>query len=260
MARALIGGLLAKGLASGQIGVSDPSPECCDAARQMGVQVYDDNATLVANSSIVVLAIKPQVMREVLEPLASLLPKKPPLFISIAAGIGCDPITAWLAHDVGLVRCMPNTPALLQEGAAALYASSSVTAEQRLQAEKILQSVGLAVWVENEAELDAVTALSGSGPAYFFLMMELMQQAGEKLGLSTDACRQLTLQTALGAAKMAIESDVDVVELRRRVTSPNGTTHAAIQAFLDNDFAEVIERALTAARDRSIEMSEELNR
>lgn len=260
MAQALIGGLLANGLVAGQIGVSDPSPECCDAVRQMGVQVYEDNASLLASSSIVVLAIKPQVMREVLEPLASALSGRQPLFISIAAGIGCEQIATWLARDVGLVRCMPNTPALLQEGAAALYANSSVTGEQRLHAEKILQSVGLAVWVEDEAELDAVTALSGSGPAYFFLMMELMQQAGEKLGLSTDVSRQLTLQTALGAAKMAVESDVDVVELRRRVTSPNGTTHAAIQSFLDNGFPELVERALTAAKDRSIEMSTELNR
>ena len=167
-------------------------------------------------------------------------------------------MTRWLKTEVGVIRCMPNTPALLGEGATALFANPRVTAEPRAQALSIMQSVGLALWVDEESALDAVTAVSGSGPAYFFLMMELMQQAGEKQGLSASVSRQLTIQTALGAAKMALGSDVDVMELRRRVTSPNGTTQAAIESFLNNGMSELVERAVETATDRSIEMSEEL--
>jgi len=259
MAQALIGGLLANGIAAASIAVSDPSPECCAAAKKLGVRVCDDNGALVAGSDIVVLAIKPQIMQAVLEPLAETVASESPLIISIAAGITCDLMTGWLKADVGVVRCMPNTPALLREGASALFANPYVNQEQCSQAQAVMQSVGLALWVDTEAELDAVTAISGSGPAYFFLMMELMQQAGEKLGLNPDVSRALTLQTALGAARMAVGSDVDVVELRRRVTSPNGTTHAAIESFLASGLSDVVERAVTAAKDRSIEMSRELD-
>lgn len=261
MAQALIGGLLANGFTPERIAVSDPSPACCEAAEKLGVHICDDNQALIASSDIVILAVKPQVMQAVLEPLAQSVESKRPLIISIAAGVTAQMITEWLAADaadrtdVAVVRCMPNTPALLREGATALFANEQVSTEQHAQAQAIMNAVGLALWVETELELDAVTALSGSGPAYFFLMIELMQRAGEKMGLSSDVSSQLTLRTALGAAKMAVESDVDVVELRRRVTSPNGTTHAAIESFLDNGFADVVEKAVTAARDRSVEMS-----
>jgi pyrroline-5-carboxylate reductase len=153
---------------------------------------------------------------------------------------------------------MPNTPALLREGVSGLYANAQVSAAQRQQAEQLLSAVGLAVWLDNEQQIDAVTAVSGSGPAYFFLLIEAMVAAGEKLGLSPATALKLTQQTALGAARMALASDVDAGELRRRVTSPNGTTEAAIKTFQAGGFTELVEHALNAAAARSAALAEEL--
>ncbi|PTT74209.1 pyrroline-5-carboxylate reductase, partial [Pseudomonas sp. HMWF007] len=151
-------------------------------------------------------------------------------------------------------------PALLRQGVSGLYATSEVTAEQRQQAEALLSAVGIALWLNEEQQLDAVTAVSGSGPAYFFLLIEAMTAAGVKLGLPQDIAEQLTLQTALGAAHMAVASDVDAAELRRRVTSPNGTTEAAIKSFQANGFEALVETALGAAAHRSAEMAEQLGK
>ncbi len=258
MAQALIGGLLARGVAPDSIQVSDPSTACQAAAAKLGVQVAKSNEALVNSVDVVLLAIKPQVMHDVLTPLAEIIASHRPLLISIAAGITSSQIASWTTNDTAIVRCMPNTPALVGQGATALFANAAVDAGQRELATAILAAAGLALWVESESALDAVTALSGSGPAYFFLLIELMQRAGEGLGLDTETARQLTEQTALGAATMARDADVDVAELRRRVTSPNGTTHAAVQHFLDNGFAELVEGALGAAHRRSIELSAEL--
>lgn len=260
MASALIGGLVAKGFSAEHITASDVLPESLERLRQVApVRTTADNETAIAGADVVVLAVKPQVMKQVLTPLADTLRQRRPLIISIAAGIEIGSIERWLGDaTLPIVRCMPNTPALVQLGATGLFASAAVSAAQREQAATILGAVGIALWLREEAQLDAVTAVSGSGPAYFFLVMEAMQAAGERLGLDPEVARTLTLQTALGAARMALDSDVDVAELRRRVTSPKGTTERAIASFEQDDLRGIFERALTACRDRSQELAVEL--
>lgn len=259
MARSLIGGLLKKGFPAQQLMASDPSAECLAAVEEIGVAVTSDNVELVTAANIVVLAVKPQVMSTVLDPLKPCLAEHKPMLISIAAGINCSSIESWAGAGLPIVRCMPNTPALLQEGATALFANSYVQESQKKLAQTILDAVGLAIWVDSEGELDAVTAVSGSGPAYFFLLMELMEKAGEQLGLDNSTARSLTLQTALGAARMAMESDVDSAELRRRVTSPNGTTQAALESFAASGIEQTVTKALQAAHQRSIDLARELS-
>ena len=259
MAASIIGGLLASGVPGSHIRVGEPNAESRQKLQALGdIQVTADNDSVVSQSDIIVLAVKPQVMRNVLASLAEPLRQHRPLLISIAAGVTTGAMNDWLGDSLAIVRCMPNTPALLQSGATGLFANEAVSDTQRQQAGAILEAVGLAVWVEKEAQLDAVTAVSGSGPAYFFLMMEAMQASGEKLGLDADTARQLTLQTALGAARMALEGDVDVAELRRRVTSPNGTTERAIGLFEQGGLRQLVEQALTGARDRADELAKEL--
>jgi len=259
MASALIGGLIKQGFSAERIIASDPLPAMLDKLRGVApVRVTSDNIAAVAEADVVVLAVKPQVMKQVLQPLAKALQQRKPLIISIAAGIEIASIARWLGGDLPIVRCMPNTPALVQLGATGLFANASVSAEQKKLADSILRAVGIALWVDKEAQLDAVTAVSGSGPAYFFLVMEAMRDAGVKLGLSRDVAEQLTLQTALGAARMAVDSDVDVAELRRRVTSPNGTTERAIASFENDNLRAIFERALNACDARSRELAKEL--
>ena len=259
MARSLMGGLLKQGYPAENLACSDPIEASLEAVAALGaVTRSTSNADIIEHADIVILAVKPQVMKDVLTPLQNILIAKKPLLVSIAAGIACDSLQEWAGEDVPIVRCMPNTPALLQVGATGLYATNKVSAEQQKMAEVILSAVGIVVWVAEEAELDAVTAVSGSGPAYFFLLMEAMQAAGQQLGLSAEASAQLTQQTALGAARMALESDVDVAELRKRVTSPNGTTQAAIESFQANDLSRIVDQALQAASDRSQALAKEL--
>lgn len=260
MARSLIGGLCARGVDPGSIAASDPSAQCLEAARQLGVATLTSNSELVNRSNVVVLAVKPQVMKTVLQDASDAVQDGRPLLVSIAAGITCASLEKWSgAEKPAVVRCMPNTPALLQCGATGLYANEHVSGEQRALAEALLSAVGIAVWVDREEQLDAVTALSGSGPAYFFLLMEQMQKIGEQMGLPADVARALTVQTALGAARMAGEGTQDVATLRANVTSPNGTTHAAIETFLQNGFEELVNKALGAAQKRSVELAGELD-
>lgn len=257
MAASLIGGLLAKGLPAGNIHASEPSAERRQQLQQdLGIHTHADNNLACADADVVVLAVKPQVMREVCQPLAAAL-QPGQLVISIAAGINCASLQKWLQHPT-VVRCMPNTPALLQQGISGLFAVDAVNASQRQQAETILNAVGESVWVEQENLLDAVTAVSGSGPAYFFLLMEAMTDAGVKLGLDAGTAARLAQQTALGAAQMACQSDVDVATLRQQVTSPQGTTDAAIRRFEADNFRPMVERALQAAADRSAELASQL--
>lgn len=259
MARSLIGGLLTRGYPAEHIACSDPFEASLEAAAQLGaITTSSSNADIIEQADIVILAVKPQVMADVVSPLAALLSKQKPVLISIAAGITSASINQWAGDDIPVVRCMPNTPALLQAGASALYATEYVSATQREQAQAILSAVGIAVWVDSEDQLDAVTAVSGSGPAYFFLFMEAMQAAGEQLGLAPEVAEQLTQQTALGAARMALEGDVDVAELRRRVTSPNGTTQAAIESFDAQGLRDTVATALQAAYMRSQALAKEL--
>ena len=257
MASSLIGGLLARGLDAAQIRASDPGAETrARVSAEHGIELFADNAQAVQDADVIVIAVKPQVMKAVCQDLrAHLEPHQ--LLISIAAGITCTSLQNWLGNQP-LVRCMPNTPALLGKGVSGLFATAAVTAEQRQQAEDLLSAVGIAVWVDTEAQIDAVTAVSGSGPAYFFLLIEAMADAGVKLGLPREVARQLAEQTALGAAHMAVASDVDAAELRRRVTSPAGITEAAIKSFQADGFAASVEKALSAAAHRSAEMAEQL--
>lgn len=254
MAQALAGGLLAKGWAPDHLGLTDINQQHLKRlSTQLGINHYSSNPQAVQQADIVVLAVKPQLLEPVCRELAGHLDQQP-LIISIAAGVTTAKLQDWLNYD-RLVRVMPNTPSLVEAGAAGLYATASVSEAQKQQANTIVESAGLGLWFDKEADLDAVTAVSGSGPAYFFLLMESMISAGEQLGLSRDAASQLVLQTAFGAAKLAQKSDDAPAELRRKVTSPGGTTAAAIEAFEQGGFAELVQQALTAARDRSIELA-----
>lgn len=256
MATSLVSGLIASGHEPGSIRVSDISPEQLKSlAERLKVNVTASNETVVNESDVVVLAVKPQIMRDVAKQIAPAIQQRKPLVVSIAAGISERSLSAWLGEDIAIVRCMPNTPALVLTGATALHANDKVSTEQRTIAENILRSVGIALWVKDEKELDAVTAVSGSGPAYYFLLMEAMEQAAVNLGLTEETARLLVLQTALGAAKIALESSESPELLRKRVTSPGGTTQRAIETFQQGGFTDLVAKALNAARDRSIEMS-----
>lgn len=259
MAGALIGGLLADGYPAERLIASDPAADKCAAlAGATGIRTLQDNRTAVREADIVVLAVKPQILKQVAQDIADTVQSHKPLLVSIAAGVRSVTLDAWLGGNVALIRTMPNTPAMLQAGATALYATSKVSVSQREQAESLMRAVGITQWVDDEALMDAVTALSGSGPAYFFLVIEAMQAAGRNLGLSEQSARLLTLQTALGAARMALESDVDAATLRQRVTSPGGTTERALGILEDGGLRKLFERALEGARDRSIELSTDL--
>jgi len=257
MARSLIGGLVARGHASGAIHVADPVAAARDAlARDFGVHVHASGADAVADAGTWVFAVKPQVMREACASLSGRARAARPLVVSIAAGITSAQLDRWLGGGQAVVRTMPNTPALLGAGVTGLFANDAVDDAGRERAEALLSSAGETVWIEDESVMDAVTAVSGSGPAYVFLLAEAMQAAGEAEGLAPEAARILTLQTLLGASRMLVEGDADAAELRRRVTSPNGTTQAAIETFEAGGFRELVRRAIHAARERGRELSE----
>ena len=256
MARSLIIGLL-QDKANVLLRVADPDPQQLDAIRQHwpDVQATQDNAEALQGADVVVLAVKPQVMREVLEPLADLAQRTRPLVISIAAGIREAALNQWLGGNLPIVRCMPNTPALVQTGATGLVANAQVSQAQRNLAESILRAVGITVWFAEEASIDSVTAVSGSGPAYFFLVMEAMQAAAQNLGMSAEDAQLLVVQTALGAARLALESGEPAAELRRKVTSKGGTTEAALKVLNDGGLPALFEQALQAAAQGSRELA-----
>jgi pyrroline-5-carboxylate reductase len=255
MAGALIEGLLANGVAPSQLWAADTDAARLAAFAAKGVHTSTANAALVEACEVLVLAVKPQVMASVVGALQGALAGKSRLLVSIAAGIQIGSLQQWTAPQQAIVRCMPNTPALVLAGATGVVANSYVNAQQKAAADAILKAVGLVCWLEQEEQLDAVTALSGSGPAYFFLMMEAMQAAGVRLGLPAEIANALTLQTAFGAAKLALQSDVNAAELRRRVTSPKGTTEAAIKQFESEAFRDLVDRALGKAAARSKELA-----
>ena len=259
MATSLMTGLLASGHSPQQIWVSDSAPTILQQHRDhLNVNVSTDNNSIVQEVDVVVLAVKPQVLREVSLQIATRIKQKRSLVVSIAAGISQKSLALWLGSETPIVRCMPNTPALVLTGATALHANMNVNEEQKDLAENILRSVGLALWVEDENQLDTVTAVSGSGPAYFFLMMEAMEKVAVDMGLDEHTARLLVQQTALGAAKIALESPESPAQLREKVTSPGGTTQKAIESFQQNGFSEIVSKALKAAKARSIEMSMQL--
>ncbi len=261
MSSSLIGGLLARGVQPGTLCASDPFEATRENIRhQYGIYTSANNQELIGRADVVVLAVKPQVMKEVALDIAPQVQACKPLIISIAAGINLQSLQRWLGEDSAIVRCMPNTPALVQLGATGLYANHQVRDSQKQLAKNILDAVGISVWLKTETELDAVTALSGSGPAYYFLLMEAMIKAGIAQGLEPETARKLTLQTALGAATMAVKNTDEPAELRRKVTSPKGTTEQAILSFQQNHFEDIVQKALDAARRRSEELSDELGK
>ncbi len=256
MGRSLAGGLIHSGWSADALQGIDPEPEQRDQLRlQTGVSVTADGAAAVASAGVVVLAVKPQSMKDTVRGLAEVLRRHRPLVITVAAGVRIESIEAWIGESVPLVRAMPNTPALLGAGATGLYCAAGVSAAQRQLAERIMSAVGTVQWVENEALLDVVTALSGSGPAYFFLVMEGLIQAGVELGLSPAQAQALTVQTALGAARMAAEGTGDPAELRRRVASPGGTTEQGLRVLEESGLREILVRAVQAARQRAEELA-----
>lgn len=258
MAKSIIGGLIAEGYPAGQITASGPRAEALEKlGNDLRIAVTTDNTQAVAAAEVVILAVKPQILKNVAQELRMVLTHKP-LIISVAAGITTASIDKWLGLDRAIVRSMPNTPSMVQEGATGLYANACTTEAQRALAAEIMGAVGLVQWLEDEALINAVTAVSGSGPAYFFLVMEAMIDAGVELGLSRECASELTVQTALGAALLAKKGNVDVMELRRRVTSPNGTTEQAIKSFENDQIRAMFSRAMRACADRSMVLSQQL--
>ena len=256
MAQALIGGLISRGLPATRITVSDPVEQVRQLLQEKDVHVTEDNIAAIKNADIVVFAVKPQVLGTVLKPLNGLFENK--LIISIVAGAEIKTIADLTGND-RIVSVMPNAPALVQTGAHGIYANAEVNSKDRELATQVLAATGLTIWVNSEAQIDAVTAVSGSGPAYFFYMMESMIRAGKNMGLDEKVATALTLQTALGAAQMAITSSSAPSDLRKNVTSPNGTTQAALEVFDRAQISQNIQTALAAAQKRSQELAQELS-
>lgn len=256
MASSLIGGLVADNIDPNLIKVADPVDSLREnLAARYGIHTSNNNLDVISDADVIVLAVKPQQLKNVVEELGPVVKETDPLVVSVAAGIHSEDINQWLGGDVAVVRTMPNTPALVQSGATALFANEQVSEKQRDLAESIMRATGLTLWVDDESLMDAVTALSGSGPAYFFRIMEAIEAAGIKLGLPAETSRLLTLQTAFGAAKMALESSEPTSTLRENVTSPGGTTEQGLKVLDENNIDRVFTDVLTAARDRSKELA-----
>lgn len=252
IARAIIGGLVSSGYESGRIAAADPSPEQLQSLPE-GISTGSDNRQCVSGAEVVVLCVKPNLATRVAADIAPAAQGK--LVISVAAGIPVAALAGELGDDAAIIRCMPNTPALVGAGMTGLYANEWVKPDQRETGEAILSAVGKVLWFDHEDHLDMVTAVSGSGPAYFFLVMEAMEKAAIALGLPLEASRTLVLQTALGAAQMASSSDESPETLRRRVTSPGGTTEAAINRLNDAGLSAIFDAAIEAACQRSRELA-----
>ena len=261
MARSLIGGLIANGIRPEKLTATDPNSDQRHAITdQFGITTLADNKEAIANADVVLLAVKPQVMHDVISDIAESIKDKNKLIISIAAGVKLGSIMKWLGDNTAVVRVMPNTPALIQAGAAAIIANEYTSDSHKSIAEAMMRSVGTAIWLDSEEQMDAVTALSGSGPAYFFYFMEAMEKAAIEMGLNNEQARLLTIETAVGAAKMALMSSSDPAELRKQVTSPGGTTEQALNTFIANNMETLVEKAMQAAKQRSIELSEEFGK
>ena len=256
MARSLIGGLVARGRDASTIRVAEPVPALRDAlANDFGVATFEHAAEAAAGATVWLLAVKPQVMRAVCAELADLARVQAPVVVSIAAGITSAQLDRWLGGGVAVVRTMPNTPSLLGQGVTGLYAREAVSDTQRAQAQALLQAGGPTVWIDDESKMDAVTAVSGSGPAYVFLLAEAMQAAAERQGLPAEAASLLVRQTIAGAAAMLMQAGEPPQTLRARVTSPGGTTQAAIETFQAGGFEALVDRAIEAATDRGRQLS-----
>lgn len=256
MARSLAGGLLHNGFERRHLLLADPDANQRRGAREaLDLEVLADNGELASRSDVLVLAVKPQALKDVAAGVAAAVQKRKPLVVSVAAGIRIADLEQWLGGNLPVVRVMPNTAALIGSGASGLFANARVSDTQRDEAESILRAVGVTVWVGDEALIDTVTAVSGSGPAYFFLVMEALEKAAIRHGLEPATARLLTLETAFGAAKMALEGHEEPAELRRRVTSPGGTTEQAVQALEQGQIGKLFDDAVAAAIRRARELA-----
>ncbi|MER2012675.1 MAG: pyrroline-5-carboxylate reductase [Psychrobacter alimentarius] len=261
MAQALISGLIGCGIQPNLITVADPNLSVREQLAAKGLNTVDPTAdanAAVIDADIVVLAVKPQVMNAVIGAFADALSTQ--LVISVAAGLSTELLSNMLNGYRNIVRAMPNTPAMIQMGATGLYGTDNISAEQKQLATAVMEASGLVMWVEDEAHMHAVTAVSGSAPAYMFYFIESMVDKGIALGLDTEQASALALQTMIGAAKMAMDSEDAPAELRRKVTSPNGTTQAAIESMQANDIGRQIGEAMQACYDRSQALSEEMSK
>jgi pyrroline-5-carboxylate reductase len=259
MASAMINGLIKDGTDPDHILVAEPDEARREQlAARFSIRTLDDNPEVARQADALILAVKPQALKAVATQLSPALSENHPLCLSIAAGIRHASLQAWLGEGVPVIRVMPNTPAMLGAGASGLYAPPDIDENQRELAEHIMRATGIAVWLDDESQMDALTAVSGSGPAYFFLFMEAMENSARKLGLAEKTAHLLVLQTALGAARMAMESASGLGDLRSSVTSPGGTTEKALEIFNKGGLSQLVDQALAAARNRSIELSESL--
>ncbi|HEX7814481.1 pyrroline-5-carboxylate reductase [Dyella sp.] len=260
MARSLIGGLLKTGIPASTLCVAEPRAEARqELGREFGIACYGESRLAAADAEVVLLAIKPQIMPTLQAELADTLQRQRPLLISIAAGVRVDQLERWFGHGLPIVRCMPNTPALIGAGATGLYANHRVSPAQRAQAQHMLDAVGQTRWIDDETLMDTVTAVSGSGPAYFFAMVEALEDAAVAQGMARETARALAAQTCLGAGRMMVESGEDPGVLRQQVTSPNGTTQAALESFAVDQLPRVVARAIAAATRRGEAMAAALD-
>ncbi len=259
MARALVGGWLARGAPAESIAIADPAEAQRDwlARRFQQIALHADNAKAAAQANVWVMAVKPQQLAEVAGALAILAAEQRPLVISIVAGIGAADLSRWLGGHASVVRAMPNRPALIGAGVTGLYAGSEVHDNDRATTERLLEAVGTAVWVGSESDIDLVTAVSGSGPAYFFLLIELLEAAAIAQGLPPEVARKLAVGTAAGAAALAKASGEEPSVLREQVTSKGGTTAAALEVFREAGLDMIVARAVAAAAERSREIAAE---
>ena len=260
MASSLIGGLVAKTKeAAEHLYLFEPNSEKATELKSCyGLNLASNNEELVLNCDVIVVAVKPQTLKNIIVPLRSAFAEKQPLIISVVAGIRATSIEKWLERDVALIRVMPNTPALIGKGASGLYANKNVSAGQKAIAQSMLDAVGLAEWVESESDIDSITALSGSGPAYFMLFIQGLIEASVKAGIAPETAEKLALQTAIGSAQLVLNSDIPLQKLIDNVTSPNGTTEQALSSFSNNNLKGIIEEAFNSARKRSTELADDL--
>lgn len=259
MASAIFRGMIANGYPADHITATAPDSRTLDLlGNELGIHTTTDNIAAITQADVVVLAVKPQIMKLVCTELAEQAIKTRPLFISVAAGLHAEHLNQWLGGDQAIVRCMPNTPSLVKAGVSGLFALPSVVDEQRQFTDQLLSGIGIVEWVEQETLLDVVTAISGSGPAYFFMVFEAMEKAAVELGMSAEVARRLILQTGFGAVRMAQETAEDPAQLKRNVMSPKGTTERAIHTFEHQGIDAIFLKAMTACAVRADEMSREL--
>lgn len=256
MAGAIIKGLISSGFDTERLHICARTEATLAPFRDLGCHVTLDANDIIHNCDAVVLAVKPQMLKSVLEPLAATAKVKKPLFISVAAAIAAPSIDAWLGGEQTIIRSMPNTPTKVQEGATGLFANEKVTDEHKAFAETLFNGIGSFCWVNDETLIHSVTAAAGSAPAYFFRFAEAMSKTAENQGLSPEQARLLISQTMMGAAKMIMqEADTSVGQLCLNVCSPNGTTERAIQSFNHDDIDQMVANAMKACFDRSVELS-----